>query len=80
MIKFLDLQQINARFEVAFKKSFSDFLNVGQCILGDKLTAFERDFADYCGTKYCIGVASGLDAITLLCKGYIQLGKVKIRR
>lgn len=78
MIKFLDVQQINARFEEAFKKSFSDFLNVGHCILGEKVTQFEREFALYCGTNHCVGVASGLDAITLLCKGYIQLGKLKI--
>jgi len=78
MIKFLDVQQINARFEVAFKKSFSDFLNVGYCILGEKVAQFERDFAGYCGTNHCVGVGSGLDAITLLCKGYIQLGKLKL--
>jgi len=78
MIKFLDVQQINARFEVAFKKSFSDFLNVGHCILGEKVVQFETEFARYCGTKHCIGVASGLDAITLLCNGYIQLGKLKL--
>ncbi len=77
MIKFLDVQQINNRFDTEFKKAFSSFLNAGQCILGDKLTEFERDFADYCGTKYCIGVASGLDAIELILKGYIELGKLK---
>jgi len=78
MIKFLDVQQINARFEVVFKKSFSDFLNVGHCILGEKVAQFESDYAKYCGTSYCVGVASGLDAITLLCKGYIQIGKLKL--
>lgn len=77
MIKFLDVQQINNRFEAEFKKSFSDFLKAGQCILGDKLTKFERDFADYCGTKYCIGVASGLDAIELILKGYLEIEKLK---
>ena len=78
MIKFLDVQQLNARFEAAFKKSFSDFLNIGHCILGEKVAQFEIEFAKYCGTNHCVGVASGLDAITLLCKGYIQLGKLKL--
>lgn len=77
MISFLNVQQINARFESAFKNVFTDFLNAGQCILGNKLMQFEKEFAEYCGTKYCIGVASGLDAITILCKGYIELGKLK---
>jgi len=78
MIKFLDVQQLNARFEEVFKKSFSDFLNVGHCVLGEKVAQFEKDFAKYCGTNHCVGVASGLDAITLLCNGYIQLGKLKL--
>ena len=78
MIKFLDVQQLNARFESAFKDEFSKFLNTGQCILGNKLLQFEKEFAEYCGAKHCVGVASGLDAITLLCKGYIELGKLKL--
>jgi len=78
MIPFLDVQQINARFELAFKNVFVEFLNAGQCILGNKLKQFEKEYAKFCGTKYCVGVASGLDAITILCKGYIELGKLKI--
>ncbi|PHS09713.1 MAG: aminotransferase [Kordia sp.] len=78
MIPFLDVQQLNARFESVFKNVFADFLNAGQCILGNKLMQFENEFAEYCGTKHCVGVASGLDAITLLCKGYIELGKLKV--
>ena len=78
MIPFLDVQQINLRYEDKFKEAFSAFLNAGQCVLGDKLAVFEREFADYCGTKYCIGVASGLDAIELILKGHIELGNLKI--
>jgi len=77
MIKFLDVQKINIRFEAEFMNAFSNFLNAGQCILGDKLIKFEREFADYCGTKYCVGVASGLDAIELILKGYIEIEKLK---
>jgi len=78
MIPFLDVQQINIRFETEFKNVFSNFLDKGQCILGDKLKSFESEFANYCGTKHCLGVASGLDAIELILKGYIQLGKLNI--
>ena len=38
---------------------------------------FEQEFANYCGTKYCIGVANGLDALTLILKSYIEIGKLK---
>lgn len=78
MIPFLDVQQINTRFEAEFKTLFSDFLDEGHCVLGNRLLQFENEFAAFCGTKYSIGVASGLDAITLIFKGYIELGKLKI--
>ena len=77
MIKFLDLYKNNARFEDEFKSEFNLFLNSGRYILGEGLKRFESNFANYCGTKYCIGTASGLDALTLILKGYIQLGQLK---
>lgn len=76
MIQFLDVQKINARFETEFKIAFSEFLNKGQCILGNSLSEFESEFSAYCGTKFCSGVASGLDAIELIFKGYIELGRL----
>ena len=77
MIKFLDLHKINARFEDEFKSEFNTFLKSGRYILGDGLKLFESNFANYCGTKYCIGTANGLDALTLIFKGFIELGKLK---
>jgi len=76
MIKFLDLHKINARFEDEFKSEFNMFLNSGRYILGDGLKRFESNFSNYCGTKYCIGTANGLDALTLIFKGLIELGKL----
>ncbi|SVD54742.1 uncharacterized protein METZ01_LOCUS407596, partial [marine metagenome] len=43
----------------------SSVLNSGQYILGDNVKNFERKFSKYIGVKYCVGVASGTDAITL---------------
>ena len=77
MIKFLDLHKVNARFEEQFKLEFQDFLDSGQYILGKKLALFERNYASYCGTRYCLGVSNGLDALTLILKGYQYLGKLK---
>lgn len=76
MIKFLELHKINARFEDKFKSEFNAFLNSGHYILGDGLKRFESNFANYCGTKYCIGTANGLDALTLIFKGLIELDKL----
>jgi dTDP-4-amino-4,6-dideoxygalactose transaminase len=52
-------------------------LDKGCFILGDEVQSFETNFANYCGTKYCIGVGNGLDALALIFKGYIQLGKLQ---
>lgn len=77
MIKFLDLQKINKQYEVAFEEKLKAFMQKGWYILGDEVKAFETNFANYCGTKYCIGVGNGLDALVLIFKAYIQLGKIK---
>ncbi|EPR73896.1 Aminotransferase, DegT/DnrJ/EryC1/StrS family [Winogradskyella psychrotolerans RS-3] len=77
MIKFLDLYKINNRFRDAFQESFSKSLDDAHFILGNNVTTFENEFANYCGTKFCIGTGNGLDALTLILKGYIELGKLK---
>lgn len=76
MIKFLDLHKINQRFRDEFQSSFSKSLDDSHFILGNNVTKFESEFAAYCGTKHCIGTANGLDALTLILKGYIHLGKL----
>ena len=77
MIKFLDVQAINARFEKEFQEKFKAFLDSGQYILGKEVERFETNFADYCGTSHCIGTSNGLDALILIFKAYIQLGVLK---
>ena len=77
MIKFLDLHKINQPFEAAFQQKLKEALDRSWLILGDEVQKFEEDFAAYCGVKHCIGVANGLDALTLIFKGYIQLGKLQ---
>ena len=70
MIKFLDLQKINARFSKDFEALFSKVLSSGWYLLGEENKNFEKNFASYCGTKYCVGVANGLDALRLIIKAY----------
>jgi dTDP-4-amino-4,6-dideoxygalactose transaminase len=77
MIKFLDLQKINAVYQEQFQEKLKLILDKGWFILGDELKSFERNFATYCGAKYCIGVGNGLDALVLIFKGYIHLGKLQ---
>ncbi|WP_452227934.1 DegT/DnrJ/EryC1/StrS family aminotransferase [Lacinutrix sp. MEBiC02404] len=74
MIKFLDLHKMNARFEVQFQEQFQQFLDSGYYVLGKQVAAFETNFANYCGTKHCIGTSNGLDALILIFKAYKELG------
>jgi dTDP-4-amino-4,6-dideoxygalactose transaminase len=77
MIPFLDLKKINTPYELAFQDKLKTFLEKSWYILGDEVAEFESQFASYCGTKHCIGVGNGLDALVLVFKGYIELGKLK---
>lgn len=77
MIKFLDLKLVNQRYNDIFKKSFDNFLKNGHYILGEQVTSFEKEFAAYCSTKYCIGVSNGLDALELIFEAYKILGVLK---
>ncbi|WP_396163853.1 DegT/DnrJ/EryC1/StrS family aminotransferase [Flavobacterium sp.] len=77
MIPFLNLNKINQPFEAAFQEKMKHFFEAGWYILGKEVSAFEAGFASYCGTKYCIGVGNGLDALVLIFKGYIELGKLQ---
>jgi dTDP-4-amino-4,6-dideoxygalactose transaminase len=74
MIKFLDLQKINNAYSSEFQAAFSKVLESGWYILGNEVGKFEKEFADYCGTTHCIGVANGLDALILIIEAYKELG------
>lgn len=74
IIPFLDLRKINAPYEQAFQAKLNDVMQSGWYILGEQLAAFETEYANYCGTQYALGVANGLDALTLILKGYLELG------
>ncbi|WP_298137316.1 DegT/DnrJ/EryC1/StrS aminotransferase family protein [Flavobacterium sp.] len=77
MIKFLDLQKINAQYQEQFQEKLKLVLDKGWFILGNEVKTFETNFANYCGTKHCIGVGNGLDALILILKGYIELGTLQ---
>ena len=70
MIKFLDLHKINERFREEIDARIKQVLDSGWYLLGNQDKEFEKNFAAYCGTKHCIGVANGLDALNLIIKAY----------
>lgn len=74
MIPFLDLKKINAQYRKELKEACSKVIDSGWYIMGKELEAFEAEFANYCGTKFAVGVANGLDALTLTLRAWIELG------
>jgi dTDP-4-amino-4,6-dideoxygalactose transaminase len=74
MIKFLDLQKINAQYADELKNAASEVIDSGWFLMGERLSSFETKLANYIGSKNAIGVANGLDALRLILKAYIDLG------
>ncbi len=70
MIKFLDLEKVNNRFRDEIDSRISRILDKGWYLQGEENETFSDNFAKYCGTKYCIGVANGLDALNLIIKAF----------
>jgi len=77
MIPFLDLKALNAQYREDMIKACTRVIDSGWYIHGNECKAFENEFATYCGTKYCIGVANGLDALILILRGYKELGIIQ---
>ena len=74
MIKFLDLKAINKSFEPELSQAVQRVIDSGWYLLGNEVKAFEQEYSQYIGSKHCIGVANGLDALRLILKAYIELG------
>lgn len=73
-IPFLDLKKINLQYEEEFKNAFHELLHSGWYIMGERLKKFEQEYAAYCNSTYCVGVANGLDALILIIRAYKEMG------
>ena len=76
MLSFLDLKTINGRYRAELIEAAARVIDSGWYIQGAELKTFEHEFAAYCGTRHCIGVANGLDALTLTLRAWKELGKL----
>jgi dTDP-4-amino-4,6-dideoxygalactose transaminase len=74
MVDFLNLKDINNQYESELKLACANVIDSGWYIQGEQLDQFEKKFADWCGTKHCIGVGNGLDALRLTLRAWIELG------
>ena len=76
-IPFLDLKAINQQYRDELLEAASRVIDSGWYIQGREVDEFEQEFASYCGTKNCIGVANGLDALTLTLRAWKEQGRLK---
>jgi len=77
VIPFLDLKAINTQYRDELVAAATKVIDSGWYIQGTEVKAFEEEFAAYCGSKHCIGVANGLDALTLTLRAWKEMGKLK---
>ncbi len=74
MIKYLELKWVNTPYEEDMRQAIDDVLQKGWYLKGEATRRFEEHYAAYIGTKYCVGCANGLDALTLILRAYKEMG------
>ncbi|HBM7601198.1 TPA: DegT/DnrJ/EryC1/StrS family aminotransferase [Enterobacter asburiae] len=77
MVDFLNLKKINNRQKNELLSAIEKVIDSGWYIMGEELKAFEEEFSEYCQTNYALGVANGLDALTLVLRAWKEMGKLK---
>ena len=73
-IPFLSLQKITESFEPSLSEKINEVVKKGWYIHGEECKVFEKNFAQFCGVKHCIGVGNGLEALKLILRAYKLLG------
>ena len=77
MIKFLDLQKINAQYAEELKSAAADVIDSGWYLQGKQNEEFEKNICHLTGSPYAVAVANGLDALRLVLRAYIEKGVMK---
>ena len=77
MIKFLDIQKITKKYSEEIHNAVNSIVDSGWYLQGEANAAFEKHFAEYLGTDYCVGCANGLDALIWIFRAYIEAGVMK---
>lgn len=77
MIKFLDLQQISDSHQDELIAAATKVIKSGHYLFGKEVQQFEHDFSSYTGCKHTIACGNGLDALRLILRGYMEIGKLK---
>lgn len=76
-MKFLDIKKITDSFQPQLMDAVQRVVDSGYFINGPECKRFEQMFAAFTGTRYCVGVGSGFDALRLIFRAYIELGQLQ---
>ena len=76
-IPFLSLKDVTNKYKDEIHEAALRVIDSGWYLQGNENEKFEKDYANYIGTKYCIGCANGLDALIWIFRAYIELGVMK---
>ena len=74
MIKYLDLKAVNSPYDEEIRSAVSRVLDSGWYLKGEATRRFEQHYAEYIGTRHCVGCGNGLDALTLIFRAYKEMG------
>ena len=76
MIPFLELKQVTAAHSEEIHEAVRRVIDSGWYLQGEENKRFEQEYADFIGTKHCIGVANGLDALNWIFRAYKEMGRL----
>lgn len=76
-MKYLELKEINRPYDAEMRQVIRDVLDSGWYLYGKAVGQFEQNYAQYIGTRYCVSCANGLDALTLILRAYIEMGRLQ---
>lgn len=76
-VTFLDLKSVNEPYMADIQEAVSRVVASGRYVGGPEIENFEKLLASMTGTEYCVGVSNGLDALRLIFRGYIEIGRLK---
>ena len=75
-MKFQDLQKINARYADALKQAAAAVIDSGWYLSGQQVAGFESRLATYLGVPHVVACGNGLDALRLILRAYVEMGKL----
>lgn len=77
MIEFLPIKRVTEKYSDEIHRAVLDAVDSGWYLLGNEVSAFEREYAGYIGSRNCVACANGLDALWLILHAYMEMGAME---